>query len=143
MKPFEDIDVDLLLPQQPPFRFVDRLVSYTDEDTVVHLTVGSGHMLMDGEELSAAGLLEHMAQASAARTGYYNKYILHLPVRIGFIGQVKKFELFRLPKAGEKLETSVFVRQEVFQITLADVVVKTASGELLATAVLKSALKDE
>ena len=68
MKPFEDIDVDLLLPQQPPFRFVDRLVSYTDEDTVVHLTVGSGHMLMDGEELSAAGLLEHMAQASAARS---------------------------------------------------------------------------
>lgn len=56
---------------------------------------------------------------------------------------MKKFELFRLPKAGEKLETSVFVRQEVFQITLADVVVKTASGELLATAVLKSALKDE
>ena len=46
MKPFEDIDMDMLLPQQPPFRFVDSLESYTEEDTVVHLTVGSGHMLM-------------------------------------------------------------------------------------------------
>lgn len=139
----EDIPIGELLPQQPPFRFVDRLVYYNDQEARVSFTPGGGNLLMEDGCLCAAGVLEHMAQASAARTGYYNKYILHLPVRIGFIGQVKKFELFRQPKAGEKLETSVFVRQEVFQITLADVVVKTASGELLATAVLKSALKDE
>ena len=84
-----------------------------------------------------------MAQASATRVGYHSKYILHIPVSIGYIGQVRKLEIRRLPKAGELLDTSVYLRQEVFNISLADIEVRTAQGEVLATASLKTALKDD
>ena len=138
MKPFEDIDMDMLLPQQPPFRFVDSLESYTEEDTVVHLTVGSGHMRMEGEELSAAGLLEHMAQASAARSGYRMRFVLKLPVKIGYIGQVKKYSITRLPRRGERLTTTVHLVQDFFNVSMTDVEVRVGD-DLIARASLKSA----
>ena len=130
--------MDMLLPQQPPFRFVDSLESYTEEDTVVHLTVGSGHMLMEGEELSAAGLLEHMAQASAARSGYRMRFVLKLPVKIGYIGQVKKYSITRLPRRGERLTTTVHLVQDFFNVSMADVEVRVGD-DLIARASLKSA----
>ncbi|MBQ9410954.1 MAG: hypothetical protein IJU21_05035 [Bacteroidales bacterium] len=138
MKPFEDIDMDLLLPQQPPFRFVDMLESYTEEDTVVHLTVGTGHMLMDGDELSAAGLLEHMAQASATRAGYRTRFVLNQPISIGYIGQVKKYSIARLPKNGERLTTTVHLVQDFFNVSMCDIEVRVGE-ELIAQATLKSA----
>ncbi len=138
MMPFEDISMDELLPQQPPFRFVNKLHSYTDEQTVVSLNVGSGHMLMDGEELSAAGLLEHMAQASAVRAGYKSHFILHEDLSIGYIGQVRKYTIERLPKRGETLTTTVTLIQDFYHISLVDVVVKVGE-ETIASASLKSA----
>lgn len=141
--PFHTIPIGELLPQQPPFRFVDHIESYAEEETLVSFTPGDGNLLMENGCLSAAGLMEHMAQASATRVGYHSKYILHIPVSIGYIGQIRKFVLNRLPKAGELLETSVYLRQEVFNISLADIEVRTAGGEVLATASLKTALKDD
>ncbi len=143
MSSFHDIPIGELLPQQPPFRFVDHIEYYGEGETRVSFTPGNGNLLMEDDCLSAAGLMEHMAQASATRVGYYSKYILHVPVSIGYIGQVRKFTLNRLPKAGELLETSVYLRQEVFNISLADIEVRTAAGEVLASASLKTALKDD
>ena len=143
MSNFHDISIAELLPQQPPFRFVDHIELYSEGETRVSFTPGDGNLLMEEGCLSAAGLMEHMAQASATRVGYYCKYILHVPVSIGYIGQVRKMEIRRLPKAGEKLETSVYLRQEVFNISLADIEVRTAQGEVLASASLNTALKDD
>lgn len=142
MTEFSSIPIAELLPQQPPFRFVDRLEDYSDEGAVVSFTPGAGNMLMEDGCLSAAGLMEHMAQASAARVGYYCKYVLHVPVSIGYIGQVRKFSLKRLPKEGELLRTQVHLRQEIFGITLSDMEV-WAAGELIASASLKTALKND
>ena len=142
MTAFKDIPIGELLPQQPPFRFVDALELYSEEVTRVSFTVGDHHLLLDGDHLAASGLVEHMAQASAARVGYVSKYILHIPVRIGYIGQVKKLVIHRLPRKGETLITDVMVRNEVFNITLADMEVR-CGDELIATATLKSAIKDD
>lgn len=138
MKPFEDILMDDILPQQPPFRFVEKLLFCDAKDATVTLAVGNGHMLMDGDELSAAGLMEHMAQACAARNGYYAKYILHVDVSVGFIGQVKNYQIKRLPKRGECLTTHVNIIQDFIKISMADVEVKSGD-ELIASATLKLA----
>lgn len=139
---FRSIPIGNILPQQPPFRFVDHLESYSEEVTEVSFTVREDTMLVEDGCLSAAGVMEHMAQASAARVGYVTVYILHKPVSIGFIGQVKRFVLIRLPRIGEELHTKVFLKQEIFGISLADL--EVCSGqELLATATLKTALNDE
>ena len=91
---------------------------------------------------TVAGLVEHMAQSSAARVGYIARYILHVPVTIGYIGSVRKLKVFRHPAAGERLDTSVFFRQDVFGITLTDVEVR-CGDEVIATAAIKTALTDK
>jgi len=140
--PYSSIPIGEILPQQPPFRFVDSFENYTEDGAVVAFTPQRGkQLLMEDGHLSAAGLVEHMAQASAARVGYVSKYILHIPVSIGFIGQVRKLIINRLPREGERIETEVLIRQEVFKITLADIVVRSGS-EVLASASLKSALPE-
>ncbi len=139
---FRSIPIGSILPQQPPFRFVDQLESYSEEVTEVSFTVREGTMLVEEGHLSAAGIMEHMAQASAARVGYVTVYILHKPVSIGFIGQIRKFVLNRLPLLGEELHTRVFLKQEIFGISLADIEVRSGE-ELLASATLKTALNDD
>ena len=114
MTDFRSIPIGSILPQQPPFRFVDHLELYSEEVTEVSFTVREDVMLLEDGCLSAAGVLEHMAQASAARVGYVTVYILHKPVSIGFIGQIKHFVLNRLPRRGEELHTKVFLKQEIF-----------------------------
>lgn len=142
MKAFRDIDIQELLPQQPPFRFVDHLEDYHDQEAAVSFTPGPGNLLMENGVLCAEGLLEHMAQANAAREGYRCIYVLHIPVSIGFIGQVRHYQIHRLPREGERLDTRVFLRYEMFKVCLCDVEVR-AGDELLATATLKTAIKDE
>lgn len=143
MKPFSDIPIGELLPQQPPFRFVDSLEEYTAELARIRFTPEEGkNLLMEDGCLSAAGLMEHMAQCSAVRQGYYSKFILHLPVKIGYIGQFRKLRINRLPKAGETLETTICLKEVISNITLVDAEVRLGD-ELIATASLKSALKDD
>ncbi len=143
MKPFSDIPIGELQPQQPPFRFVDSLEEYTAELARIRFTPEEGkNLLMEDGCLSAAGLMEHMAQCSAVRQGYYSKFILHLPVKIGYIGQFRKLRINRLPKAGETLETTIFLKEVISNITLVDAEVRLGD-ELIATASLKSALKDD
>jgi len=134
------IDIDSIVLQQPPFRFVHRLDSFSKEESIITFTPGDGNLLMENGCLSAAGLIEHMAQANAARMGYYCVYILKAPVDIGYIGQVKDFTLHRLPKAGERLTTTVTLKYEVFKVSLCDVVVRSGE-EVLASATLKTAIK--
>ena len=143
MKPLSDIPIGELLPQQPPFRFVDSLEEYTAELARIRFTPQEGkNLLMEDGCLSAAGLMEHMAQCSAVRQGYYSKFVLHLPVKIGYIGQFRKLRITRLPKAGETLETTVYLREEVYNISMVDAEVRIGD-ELIATASLKSAVKDD
>ena len=100
MSPFDKISISEILPQREPFLFVDRLVHYDERETVTAFTVPTDHLLVEDGHLAAAGILENMAQSSAARIGYLCKYILHVPVRIGYIGAIRKFRVHRLPAVG-------------------------------------------
>ncbi len=137
-----DIDISELVLQQPPFRFVDRLESYTPEQAEVSFTPGEGNLLMEDGCLCAAGVMEHMAQANAARLGYYCKYVLRVPVDIGYIGQIRSFSLSRLPKAGERMTTTVLLRYEMFRVSLCDITVRSGE-EVIATANIKTATKGD
>ena len=142
MSPFDDISIRDILPQRPPFLFVDRLVRYDDAETVTAFTVPAEHLLVEDGHLTASGILENMAQSSAARIGYLCKYILHVPVRIGYIGAIRKFRANRLPATGETVQTTVVLREDVFGISLADVTVRVGE-EVIAEASLKTALGEK
>lgn len=136
-----NIDVDGFILQQQPFRFVSRLDAFDPGEAVVSFTPGSGNLLMENGCLSAAGLMEHMAQANAARQGYLCVYVLKTPVNIGFIGQIRDFTLHRLPREGETITTRVSLRYEVLNVSLCEVEVRSGE-ELLASATIKTAIKE-
>lgn len=142
MSPFDKISISEILPQREPFLFVDRLVHYDERETVTAFTVPADHLLVEDGHLTAAGILENMAQSSAARIGYLCKYILHVPVRIGYIGAIRKFRVHRLPAVGETLTTTILFREDVFGISLVDAVVRVGE-DMIAEASLKTALGEK
>ena len=142
MSPFEEIHISEILPQRPPFLFVDRLLRYDDLETVTSFTVPEEHLLVEDGRLTAPGILENMAQASAARIGYIAKYILHIPIRIGYIGAIRGGKIYRLPRVGEVLETTVVFREEIFEIVLVDISVRVGE-ELIAEASFKTSLGEK
>ncbi len=135
---FRDIDILELLPQRPPFVMVDHLVDYSETQTTCELTIRKDNVFCENGEFAAAGLIEHIAQTCAARLGYYNKYVLKVGVRLGFIGEVKDLEIVRLPREGETLNTTIVVMQEIFDVTLVNAEVRVGT-EVIATTRLKIA----
>ena len=142
MSPFDNISASEILPQREPFVFVDRLVHYDERETVTVFTVPEEHLLVVDGYLTAPGILENMAQSSAARIGYLCKFILHVPVRVGYIGAIRKFRVYRLPAVGETLTTTILFREDVFGISLVDAVVRVGE-DLIAEASLKTTLGEK
>ncbi len=142
MSPFLDIAAGEILPQREPFVFVDWLVHYDERETVTVFTVPAEHLLVADGYLTAPGILENMAQSSAARIGYLCKFILHVPVRVGYIGAIRKFRVHRLPAVGETLSTTIIFREDVFGISLVDAVVRVGE-DLIAEASLKTTLGEK
>lgn len=95
-----------LLLQRPPILLVDTFVSHDAQHTVCRFTIPPDHAFVQEERLTTAGLVEHMAQTCAARTGYIELYERLAPkVRMGVIGSVKDLEIYRWPHVGETLTT--------------------------------------
>lgn len=142
------IDIHTLLPQQEPFVLVGRLehfdkirVATSTEISSDNIFVSSGNSPEECGKMSAAGLIENIAQTCAARIGYINKYILKKGIQIGFIGAIRNMKISALPKVGERILTEVEVREEVFGMLLASAVVK-AGDRVLATTEMKIAVKE-
>ena len=81
--------------------------------------------------LSAAGLLENMAQTTAARMGYLALYGPEATgvVRKGVIGAIREFSVYALPQCGQTLKTSIDLVEELGDMILVEANVKC--GELL------------
>lgn len=136
-----EIPVTELLPQRPPFVMIDCLTGFSETTTETCLTVRDDNVLVQDGRLSVYGLVENIAQTCAARLGYAS-YILHKPVRIGFIGAVRGCKIKRLPLVGETLETRIEVKEEIFGLTLVDAAVRL-DGETIAETQMKIALEKE
>lgn len=136
------IDIHTLLPQQEPFVMVGGLVRYDERLTETETRVSPDNIFVEAGLLSAAGMIENVAQTCAARIGYVNRYILLRGIQIGFIGSVSGLEIHRLPRVGEVVRTRVEVIEEVFGMTLARAVA-TAGDETLLTTEIKIAVREE
>lgn len=126
--------ISKLIPQKPPFVMVDSLLAYADKMCTAGLTISDENILATKTHLSAAGLIEHMAQSAALYTGY-RYHLLQEKPPVGYIGAVNKVEIQSLPKIGQNVITKVVILHEIMNITI--VSLKTycndtlmASGEL-------------
>lgn len=130
-----------LLPQQPPFVFIDRLTDCTAESTVTRLTVRDDHPFVASGRLQAPGLLENIAQTCAARIGYLNKCNCR-EIKIGVIGAVRNLKFLRLPAVGETLTTRIEVTSEVMALTLVEASIRDKEKKLIATCEMKIAVRE-
>ncbi len=135
-----DIDIRCLLPQQPPFVAVGRLLSCGQADAVSETRVSEMPLFVEGDHLTPAGLIENMAQTCAAWTGYEDYVAGNTQPKVGFIGAVRDCEIHSLPRVSDTLTTSVLLEQEVFGMMLVTAQIKVADVTV-ANATLKIALQ--
>ena len=136
------IDIHELLPQQEPFVMIGTLTHFDRTLTVTETEVKADNIFVEESGcLSAAGMMENIAQTCAARIGYANKYILKKGIQLGFIGAVRNFEIMALPHVGNVITTRVEVKEEVFGMTLAEATV-TCGNKILVSTEMKIAVKN-
>ena len=141
MKAIEDITMRELIPQRPPFVMIDKMLSFDMTVTVTQFEVRADNVFCKDGRLTAEGLMENIAQTCAARMGYINMN-KNEAVKIGVIGAVNNFEVFRTPKIGAVIITTIEMLEEMFQVTMVKAEVK-CGDETIAQANMKIALMDK
>jgi predicted hotdog family 3-hydroxylacyl-ACP dehydratase len=106
-----------LIPQRMPIVMVDVFYDATDTEANTGLTVTADNLFCENNKLREPGLIEHVAQSAAAFAGY-DTYRQGLVPKLGFIGEIKKFKIHRLPLTGECLHTHLAVLGEAAGVTL-------------------------
>ncbi|CCX61306.1 uncharacterized protein BN727_02083 [Bacteroides sp. CAG:598] len=129
-----------LIPQRPPFIMIDCLTHFDPVITSSRFTVRDNNLFFSEGRLLASGLIENIAQTCAARIGYINR-LSNEVIKLGFIGAVRNLKIYKTPLAGDTIYTTITVKEEVFQMTLVDAVVKL-NDETIAEAEMKIALSD-
>lgn len=140
------IDVHTILPQQEPFVMIGVLTHFEMNTTTTETEIKATNIFVDDGKFSASGIMENIAQTCAAREGFYNKYILHKDVQIGFIGAVRDYKILALPPVGLTITTRIDILEEVFGMTLARAMVTFVQGEdtvVAATAEVKLAVREK
>ena len=134
------IDLHTVLPQQEPFVMVGSLIAFDAGSSVTETLIREDNIFVDDGHFSASGMMENIAQTCAARVGFYNKYVLHKDVQVGFIGAVRNYVVHSLAPVGEMVTTRVDILQDVFGMTLANAQV-TCRGEVIGEAEIKLAVR--
>ncbi|HNY62501.1 MAG TPA: pseudouridylate synthase [Bacteroidales bacterium] len=126
------LNVQDLLPQRVPFIFVDSVLALDPDqkNCVTQFLIKKDTLLMDQGYLSEGGLVENIAQTCALYLGIYNKYILHKEIQIGFIGAIKKFAIFELPKQGDLLSTNIQITTEFGDMKIVNGTIKCAGRDI-------------
>ncbi len=135
------IDVHEILPQQEPFVMVGTLTKFQMDTSTTETLIKEDNIFVDNGCFSAAGMMENIAQTCASRIGFYNKYILHKDVQIGFIGAIRNYVVSSLAPVGSMIVTTVDIKEEVFGMTLAQATV-TCGNKVIATAEIKLSVRN-
>jgi len=130
-----------LIPQRNPIVMVDTFFCADEESAETGFLVQSGNLFCEGDVLREPGMIEHVAQSAAAFAGYAPYQKGESP-KLGFIGEVKKFKIVRLPEIGEFLRTRLRVLGEAGGVTLISAESKS-DDEVLATCQMKIFIKED
>ena len=129
-----------LIPQRPPMVMVDALLSYTATTGAAGLTIAADNLFVQNGQLQEAGVVEHMAQSIALHKGDHY-YLQHQPAPMGYIGSIKRMNIYVLPEVGAILTTELNIIQEFMGVTLVKVWT-TAGGVLVAEGEMKTVIAE-
>jgi len=138
-------DVTRYIPQREPIVMVHGLLEHAELRSIATLTVEEDNLFVRDGQMLPSGLMEHIAQSAAIRSGY--AYTL-MPAGtapekppVGFIAGLKDFMVYRTPSVGEQLRTVVTQLNDLGSMTV--IRGDTFSGEeLVASCEMKVFLSD-
>jgi len=110
-------NIQSLIPQRPPFVMVDELIYSDEKSSGTSLLITDDNLFVVNGEFRETGLLENIAQTAAARAGH-DALHENKPVKVGYIGAVKNFEVFALPGLHDVIETEIVTGNQVFDVTV-------------------------
>ena len=106
-----------LIPQKLPFVMVGKLLHTDEICTRSSFVINADNVFVKDGLFQEAGIMENIAQTAALRAGYVAQSE-NKPVAVGYIGAVSHFEILDLPKAGDEIETGIWVENQIFDITV-------------------------
>ncbi|MDC8001559.1 hypothetical protein POV26_10960 [Aequorivita todarodis] len=127
-----------LIPQKAPFVMVDKLLHFEDKRVIAGLTISEENIFTENNKFTAPGLIEHMAQTVALYTGY-QFFLKEEDAPVGYIGAIKKAEIFELPSVGNELKTTVNVLHDIMGVTLVTAETE-CDGKIIASSEMKTVL---
>ncbi|MFA6085017.1 3-hydroxyacyl-ACP dehydratase [Mucilaginibacter sp.] len=110
-------DITSLIPQKHPFVMVGKLLLVDETITRSSFVIKSDNIMVKNGFFQEAGLMENIAQTAALRAGYL-AHTENKPVENGYIGSVKNFEVYGLPKIDDELLTEINIEDKVFNVTV-------------------------
>ncbi len=131
--------VESLIPQRYPFVMVHELTEFSEDRLISGFEIREDNIFVQDGTFQASGLIEHQAQSVALHTGY-KYYLLGKEAPTGYIGAIKSFETYALPKTGDQLVSEVTILNEVMGVTLVDIVTRL-NNEIIAKSQMKTAVK--
>lgn len=108
-------NIQILIPQKPPFVMIDTLLHCGETITQTSFLVTEENIFVENGEFCEAGLMENIAQTAAARAGYIAR-LENKPVPPGYISAVKNLEIMGLPKTNDELITEIKIENQVFDV---------------------------
>lgn len=138
---FKGEEIFNLIPQRAPIVMVDALYDASATEANTGLLIAEDNIFCKGGELQESGLIEHIAQSAAAFAGY-DTYKQGLPPKLGYIGEIKKFRINSLPKAGAQLHTHLSILGEAVGVTLLAAETRV-NDEVVATCQMKIFIKND
>lgn len=124
-------NIKQFIPQREPFVMIDTLISADPKEFMSSFKIMGNNIFLDDGILSAAALVENIAQTCAAGFGYINSLSGSGEAQLGFIGAVSKLNVLHLPVDGDTLKTEIDVLNTFDNINLIQGAVRTNDKKLL------------
>lgn len=98
------INIHNFLPHREPMLMADYILELTKEKVITSFEIKEDNVFVHNNEFVEAGLIENLAQTCSSILGqsFFENPEADTKV-IGFITNIKKIEVFALPKVGDKI----------------------------------------
>jgi 3-hydroxymyristoyl/3-hydroxydecanoyl-(acyl carrier protein) dehydratase len=116
------MDIKALIPQREPIIMIDKIISHSEVKTITSLTVKNTNLFVEENIFQSSGVIENIAQSSAARMGMQTAKEGRKPL-LGYIASIKNLNISHLPLVGETIQTKIIVTNKINNI----IVVKAES----------------
>lgn len=106
-----------LIPQKYPMVMVDGLISNNEDSTTSTLYLKKSNIFCSDGYFREPGLIENIAQTAALRSGYESLENNEEPI-VGYIGSVKRMNIYKLPKDNDILKTKIIIINRLMNVLI-------------------------